>query len=257
MTLIDMHDYKPKARLYWWTVAVLGLIALARAIVTIAGMDGGPLVQVLIFAATAAIVGLFPVRIPGTKTSLAGGDIFIFLVLLLYGAAPAVLAAALEGLVGSWRTSKRWTSRIGTPAMASLAMLVCASAFDAARGYPGPTTLSIGALLVLLFTLAVLYFICVMMLTSTLFALKTDAPIAPLRWLRESNWIGLVYAASAAIAGLLFISFEQFGFSMLMVYVPIVPIIAVFLSTLNFHFLRKKAAVTAQLDALQGGPGQK
>jgi hypothetical protein len=44
---------------------------------------------------------------------------------------------------------------------------------------------------------------------------------------------------------------------MLMVYVPIVPIIAVFLSTLNFHFLRKKAAVTAQLDALQGGPGQK
>ena len=257
MPLIDMHDYKPKARLYWWTIAALGLIALARAIVTVAGMDGGALIQVLIFAATAAIVGLFPVRIPGTKTSLAGGDIFIFLVLLLYGAAPAVLVAALEGLVGSWRTSKRWTSRLGTPAMASIAMLACASVFDAARGYPGPTSLSSGALLVLLFALAVLYFICIMMLTSTLFALKTDAPIAPLRWLRESNWIGLVYAASAAIAGLLFISFEQFGFSMLMVYVPIVPIIAVFLSTLNFHFLRRKAAVTAQLDALQGGPERK
>ena len=45
MPLIDMHDYKPKARLYWWTVTALGLIALARAIATVAGMDGGPLVQ--------------------------------------------------------------------------------------------------------------------------------------------------------------------------------------------------------------------
>jgi len=41
MPLIDMHDYKPKARLYWWTVAALGLMALTHAIVTIAGMDGG------------------------------------------------------------------------------------------------------------------------------------------------------------------------------------------------------------------------
>ena len=244
MPLIDMHDYKPKARLYWWTVTALGLIALARAIATVAGMDGGPLVQVLIIATTAAIVGLFPVRIPGAKTSLAGGEIFIFLVLLLYGAAPAILAAALEGLVGSWRTSKRWTSRIGTPAMASIAMLVCATAFEAARGYPGEAS-GVGSaeLLTLLFAFAMFYFFCNTMLTSTLIALKTDAPIAPGQWLREFSWIGLAYAASASIAGLLFISFERFGFSVLMVSVPI---IAMFLSTLHFHFLRKDATEAAQ-----------
>jgi hypothetical protein len=252
MPLIDMHDYKPKARLYWWTVTALGLIALTHAIITIAGMNGGALVQVLIIAATAAIVGLFPVRIPGTKTSLAGGDIFIFLVLLLYGAAPAVLAAALEGLVGSWRSSKRWTSRIGTPAMASIAMMVCATAFEAARDYPGAASGGGSAtLLTLLFAFALLYFICNMMLTSTLIALKTDAPIAPGQWLREFSWIGLACAASASIAGLLFINFERFGFSVLMVYVPIVPIIAVFLSTLHFHFLRKEATEVAQRDTLQ------
>ena len=244
MPLIDMHDYNPKARLYWWAVAALGLIALTRAIALVAQMDGGPMVQVLIIAATAAIVGLFPVRIPGAKTSLAGGEIFIFLVLLLYGAAPAVLAAALEGLVGSWRTSKRWTSRIGTPAMASIAMLVCASAFDAARGHPGEASgLSSGSLLALLFAFAVLYFVCNTMLTSTLIALKTGTQVAPSQWFKQFSWIGLSYAASASIAGLLFISFERFGFSVLMVSVPI---IAMFLSTLHFHFLRKEATEAAQ-----------
>jgi hypothetical protein len=249
MPLIDMHDYTPKARLYWWTVAALGSIVLLRAIVTVAGMDGGRLVQVLIIASIAAIVGLFPVRIPGTKTSLAVGDIVIFLALLLYGPAPAILAAALEGLVGSWRSSKRWTSRIGTPAMASIAMMVCATIFEAARSYPG--TANSATLLTLLFALALLYFICNMMLTSTLIALKRGMPIAPIQWLKEFSWIGLVYIASASIAGLLFTDFEKFGFSALMVYVPIVPIVAVFLSILHFHFRRKNAAEAAQSDALQ------
>ena len=53
--------------------------------------------------------------------------------MLVYGAPAAVLAAAVEGTVASWRSSKRWTSRIGTPAMASLAMLVCGSLFEGAR----------------------------------------------------------------------------------------------------------------------------
>ena len=242
--VIDMHDYTPKARLYWWAVMALGLFALARAIASIAAMDSGPLVQVLIIAAAAAIVGLFPVRIPGAKTSLAGGEILIFLALLLYGVAPAILAAALEGLVGSWRTSKRWTSRLGTPAMASIAMLGCASAFEAARDYPGAANGGGSAtLLTLLFAFALLYFLCNMMLTSTLLALKTGAPIAPGHWLREYSWIGLAYAASASIAGLLFISFERFGISVLMVSVPV---ITMFLSTLHFYFLRKDAAEAAQ-----------
>ena len=127
MSLIDMQDYTPAARRYWWTVVVLGIWALVYSVANVSELHGLTLVQVLVGALVAAIVGLFPVRIPGAKTAIAGGEIFIFLIMIVYGAPAAVLAAAVEGAVGAWRSSKRWTSRIVTPAMASISMLACAS----------------------------------------------------------------------------------------------------------------------------------
>ena len=104
MAFIDMQDYNPVARRYWWAVTLVGTAALAWSIAGVVAIDGKFLIQVLVGAAVAAIVGLFPVRIPGAKTSIAGAEIFIFLVMLLYGAQAAVIAAAFEGLVASWRT---------------------------------------------------------------------------------------------------------------------------------------------------------
>ena len=96
MNLIDMKDYTPAARRYWWAVVFLGVWALIYAISRVAQFQGAVLLQVLVGAGVAAVVGLFPVRIPGAKTAVAGGEIFIFLILLVYGAPAAVLAAALE-----------------------------------------------------------------------------------------------------------------------------------------------------------------
>src|SRR5512141_1037539 len=168
MPIIDMKDYNPAARRYWWCVVLLGFAALARAVVHVAQFDWPVLVQVLGGATVAAVVGLFPGRIPGTKTSIAGGEIFIFLLLLLYGTQAGVLAAALEGLVGSWRTSKRWTSRIGTPAMASIAMLLSATLLEVARGYLPANGFGKAALLSCLILFGVLYFAANTGLTSTL-----------------------------------------------------------------------------------------
>ena len=237
MPLIDMQDYTPAARRYWWTVVFLGVFALVYAIAKVGQFEGMLLLQVLVGAAVAAIVGLFPVRIPGAKTAIAGGEIFIFLMMLVYGAPAAVLAAALEGAVASWRSSKRWTSRIGTPAMASLAMLVCASAFDAARGQLAESGLSSSVLLAFLLVFAALYFVANTLLTSTLIALKRGSPLTPRRWLKDMSWIGLAYLTGASIAGVLFMSFEQFGLAALMVGVPL---IAMFLSTLHYYFQHKE-----------------
>jgi hypothetical protein len=63
--LIDMKDYTPAARRYWWTVVFLGVWALIYSIARIADFQGMVLLQVLVGASIAAIVGLFPVRIPG------------------------------------------------------------------------------------------------------------------------------------------------------------------------------------------------
>jgi diguanylate cyclase (GGDEF)-like protein/PAS domain S-box-containing protein len=236
MQFIDMQDYNTASRRYWWVVTLLGAAALAYSIASVVAVDGKFLIQVLLGAAVAAIVGLFPVRIPGAKTSIAGAEIFIFLVMLLYGAQAAVIAAAFEGFVASWRTSKRWTSRLGTPAMASLAMLACASAFGAVRSHVD--AMGVASLITLLFAFAALYFVANMLLTSTLFALKTRSPFTPVKWLKSFGWIGLAYLTGASIAGLLFVSFQQFGLPVLLVSVPV---ITMFLSTLHSYFQRKEA----------------
>src|SRR5471032_1090061 len=159
MQLIDMQDYSPAARRYWWIVVFLGVWALVYAISRVGQLEGVQLLQVLAVAVVAAVVGFFPVLIPGAKTAIAGGEIFIFLVLLMFGAPAAVLAAAVEGIVASWRSSMRWTSRIGTPAMASLAMLVCGSLFEGARSLIALARLNSAALLVAEMGFAVCYWV--------------------------------------------------------------------------------------------------
>ena len=238
MAFIDMKDYGASAKLYWWTVTSLGLLALAYAVTGVLRLEPALMLQVLVGAAVAAIVGFFPVRIPGAKTSIAAAEIFIFLLLMVYGPAAAILAAAVEAFVASYRTSKRWTSRIGSPAMAALAMFVCAMAFEAARNHIHANGMASSVLLVIAMVFAAAYFAANGILTSTLFALKSRTPFTPVIWLRKMSWIGLAYVASASIAGLLYLSFERFGLPVLLVAVPV---IAMFLSSLHSYFTRKEA----------------
>jgi diguanylate cyclase (GGDEF)-like protein/PAS domain S-box-containing protein len=233
-----MQDYSPAARRYWWTVVVLGVWALIFSISKVGQLEGLVLFQVLVLALVAAIVGLFPVRIPGAKTVLAGGEIFIFLALLVYGTPAAVLAAALEGAVASWRSSRRWTSRIGTPAMASLAMLACGSVFELSRNLVMTLGLNSATLLVAAMAFAVLYWLASTLLTSTLIALKRGSGITPRRWLKDMSWIGLAYATAAAIACVLYFSFDHFGLPALLISVPL---IVMFISSLHFYFEHKES----------------
>ena len=64
----------------------------------------------------------------------------------------------------------------------------------------------------------------------SLLKLKRGEPIRPLQVLWSNGWLGIRYVASAAIAWLLYVSFEQFGASVLLLAVPI---IALYLSTLH------------------------
>jgi len=238
MAFIDMKDYGPSAKLYWWTVTSLGVLALAWGVGGVLVLEPALMLQVVIGAAVAAIVGFFPVRIPGSKTSMASAEIFIFLLLFVYGPAAAILAAALEAFVASYRTSKRWTSRIGSPAMAALAMLACAVPFEAARSQVHANGMTSSILLAFAMVFAGLYYSANTVLTSTLFALKSRAPFTPVIWIHRNSWIALAYVASASIAGLLYLSFERFGLPVLLVGVPV---IAMFLSSLHSYFSRREA----------------
>jgi signal transduction histidine kinase len=230
MPLIDMHDYSFAARRYWWVVTALGYTALAYSIHRLLQLEPATLMLVLAGAALAAVVGLFPVRIPGTKSAVAGAEIIIFFMLLLYGAPAAALAAAVEGAAASASASKRWTSRIFSPAMISLTMLLLGSAFEWARAMLSTVMFPSAALLLSIVVFAGLYFFACSTLLSTVLALKNHAPITTVQWASGNRVLYLWYFASASIAGLLYLSFERFGLAVLLVSLPV---IVMFLFTMH------------------------
>lgn len=235
-----MPDYNRKAAAYWWTMVVLGSAAIALAVARIAVLPLADFAQVLAGVLIATLAGLFPVRVPRSKNSFAAGEVYIFLLLAIHGPAAAVLAAASEAALGAWRTSKRWTSRLCSPAMAALAMFACGSLFDAAAGsLRAAGLMSPGAFVILLMALGAIYSFANSVLVSTVFKLKRDEPISLGNWVHEWGWVGLTFVATAALAALLYLTFEQFGVTVLIVSVPM---LAMFLATLHYFFAQQEAA---------------
>jgi signal transduction histidine kinase/ActR/RegA family two-component response regulator len=234
MRLIDMHDYPPAARLAWFAMATSGGVVLAGAVVELAGMPVALQQRACFAAGLAALIGLFPVKVPGTKTSIAGAEIVIFLALLLYGPEAAILACALEGFVGSSRASKRWTSRIATPCINALSMAFAGGIFEYLRTLlePGDSFLQT---LTLAFGVALLYWAPSLTLCRLIFALKEGKPVTPIRWLPQHLWAALLYLASASIATVLYASHLAFGVETILATAPLIVMV---MAALHFHFQR-------------------
>ena len=145
-TFLRMDDYTTQAKAYWWVTALSGFTVLGLAFVHVVPLASSAQLQIVLGVVCAALTGLFPVRVPGAKTSGSVAEIFIFMLLLDYGPAAAAIAAAADAGTISWRTSKRWTSRLGSPAMAALAMHGCGSAFEVVRSRLSPVGMDVGLL---------------------------------------------------------------------------------------------------------------
>jgi diguanylate cyclase (GGDEF)-like protein/PAS domain S-box-containing protein len=195
-------------------------------------------------------VAFFPVKIPGTKLSLTGGEIFIFLALLLFGVEAAAVAAALEGAIGSARTSKRWTSWFGSPAMAAIAISATGYGFVATRALLEKHEMLNGAVLTLMLTVfALAYSVITNLLPSILIALKRSERLDLIALFKDRNWMAVAHVCSATVAALLYYAGITFGVWVLL---ATAPIIILSLSSAHFLFARADAerrAQTALLDA--------
>jgi diguanylate cyclase (GGDEF)-like protein/PAS domain S-box-containing protein len=231
-----MPDYNRRATVYWWLVVMLGTAALAASLWHLRGQAPEVWLQTALGAAITMAAGFFPVRIGREKNSFAAGEIFIFLLLLIHGPAAATLAAAGEGLVGAWRSSKRWTSRIASPAMSGLAMWCTGAAFSPFRDQMAnsPVFLILGTMV---FSLA--YFLTNTILVSAVPRLKRNERLQWSDLIGVFGWIGLAYAGSAVVATLLFLTYRQSGTGVLM---AMVPLMAMMLATLHYFFRQQEAA---------------
>ena len=231
-----MPDYNPRAMLYWWSVVLLGLGTLAMSLADVASQAPQVWLQIAAGMAIAMLAGVFPVRVPQSKNSFAAGEIFIFLLLLLHGPAAATLAAAGEAAVGSWRTSRRWTSRIASPAMAALAMYGAGTLLNLVIDR---VVHSAGLLILAAMAFALVYFVFNTLLVTAVPRLKRNERLQWSDLFGVFGWIGIAYAGSAAVAVLLFLTYQQSGIGVLM---GMVPLLAMMLATLHYFFRQQEAA---------------
>jgi diguanylate cyclase (GGDEF)-like protein/PAS domain S-box-containing protein len=235
-----MPDYNRSATCYWWSMMSGGLVALGVALAHVGAQPAQVGLQVLACTAVAMLSALFPVRIPGVKTSFAAGETFVFLLLLLHGPAAAVVAAAGEAFVGSYRASKRWTSRLGSPAMAALAMGSMGVLHERLISLvPGSAPLLIIG--TILFSLA--YFLVNAILIGAVPHLKRGGRLLKLKVFDSFGWVSVPFAGSAALAALLYLVYLQSGVGVL---AAIVPILGMLLATLHYFFRQQEAAEAAR-----------
>ncbi|MDP1900079.1 MAG: EAL domain-containing protein [Rubrivivax sp.] len=231
-----LPDYNRKASVYWWTVVLLGLACALVSCVLLAGLSPQAWWQTAVGTAVAMIAGFFPVRVRRSKNSFAAGEIFIFLLLLIHGPAAATLAAAGEAAVGSWRTSKRWSSRIVSPAMAALAMFPAASLLTWVLPRASANA---GVLLLATIAFALVYFLFNTLLVSAVPRLKRNEPLQWSDLFGIFGWVGITYAGSAAVSALLYLTYRQSGVGVL---AAMVPLLAMMLATLHYFFRQQEAA---------------
>jgi len=232
-------DYNAAATRYWAVLVAGGLAAVGLSAVRVSSLSPANIWQVLAIGLVAAVVGMFPLHPPKTKISIAAGDIFIFLLLLLHGTESAVVGAVMESAVCVWRTSRRWSSRIASPAATAVAMLACGYAFEgmvASLARAGITGDGVMFAAVMLF--AASYFVVSPTLVAIVIYLKREQWPSLAEWLKSFGWLGLSYAASASVAAVLYLAFRQFGASTLIVALPM---IAMFLATLHYYFAQQVA----------------
>ena len=234
-----MPDYNRAAAVYWWGLIVVGAAVIALAMHAASLRPLPSLLPILAVCIASTLAGSFPVSLPGTKSSFSAAEIFIFLGLLYVGLDAACLAAAAEAFVASARTSKRWTSRLVSPAVAAFSMAVTGGAFLLVTGALQSRQLYDEAMLLgLLPAAAVAHFLLTSWLVRMVLHLKTEKPLRMRVLLGNFGWIGSTYAANAFVAALLYLAARYAG---PMVLLAAAPMIALLLTTLHFHFRQREA----------------
>ncbi|HYC35031.1 MAG TPA: GGDEF domain-containing protein [Usitatibacter sp.] len=242
-----MPDYNRAAAAYWCGLILVGVAVLAVALHAASLRPAQVQLQILAVCVASMLAGGFPVPLPGTKSSFSAAEIFIFLALLYVGLDAACLAAAAEAFIASARTSKRWTSRLVSPAVAALSIGVTGGLFlQITAALEARQLYNDGTLLGLLPAMAVVHFLLTGWMVRMVLHLKSEKPLRIARLLGNFGWIGSTYAANAFIAALLFLTARQAGAIVLL---AAGPMIALLLTTLHFHF-RQREAEAAQARAL-------
>jgi diguanylate cyclase (GGDEF)-like protein len=247
-----LFDYNPSAKRLWLALATSGALALGWSIVNLALLPLATLVSIGLVMGLVVAAAWFPVTIPRTGYNLSTADVLLFGMLALFGAPAAALGAAVEGGVGAWRSSRRLTSRVSTPAASGTGMAVSGLCFEALQatlqgiGWSAPA-----AGMAALSIAAVPYFTLTTLPMMAVIAAKNRKPLSLREWASSYAWLAAIYIASAMLAGLLVMNARLFGAGVLIAAaLGTAATVALLRVTLHRHEAIR-AAQEARIDAAQ------
>jgi diguanylate cyclase (GGDEF)-like protein/PAS domain S-box-containing protein len=165
------------------------------------------------------------VPIPRLKSHISVSDAFIFLTILIYGGELAILLAAAEATVSSWRFCRKYV----TIAFNSAAMAISSTCMFAAllfsglyaeenlHGRPGSTQ----SFVIVLSIMAMVQFVSNTLLATAYDALNARVPFWD-TWMKKYIWTFVTYFFGVLAAGFLVQISDAVGFAMLVAVVPVV-----------------------------------
>jgi len=165
------------------------------------------------------------VRIPKLKSHISVSDTFIFLTLLLYGGELAILLAAVEATISSWRfCNKRITVFFNSAALSIattavyLALRVAGLySYDTLHGRPG----HIQSFIIVLSIVAMVQFGVTTILATAYESLNSSLAFWE-TWKNKYIWTFVTYFFGVLGAGFLVQLAEALGFVMLIAVVPVI-----------------------------------
>ena len=165
-------------------------------------------------------------KIPRLSSHISVSDTFVFLALLLYGGAAAVLLAAAEGLCSSLRFSRKASTVLFNSAVMAFSTAATVCALNACFGPPSGL---VGASYTAHFIMAVCVIALVQYavnsgLVAALASFKTNQPVWE-TWRKHYLWSSITYLAGASAAGLIAKLVSAAGFYAVIVTTPIIAVV--------------------------------
>lgn len=222
-----LFDYPQSALIAWLAITVAGSVALCWGLWRVLALPLDQAWPVVAALALVVVASHLTLKLPRTSFAIAIADVFIFLSLATLGPAVAVLAAGIEGFVGTCKTSRRMSSWISSPAAAMLSMALAGVAFDGVKRLAtGAGAAPEVAALAGLCVASVLSYATTMLQLIGMMALKRGQPIDPWRdpwsWVVQAPWMLAVALGSAFVAGMVHLNAVRFGAGVIAVSVVLV-----------------------------------
>ena len=204
-------DYHDHAFAFWLVMFAVGSVAAGWSLLEVIRQPQS-LPMVLAVLALSAVAAHLPIRLPRAAIAVSLSDIVTLSALALLGPPAACLAAMADAVVTVWKSSRRSSSRLFSPAVAAFAMLAASLAYKGVMSL----ALAVGvrsetALMAALPAAAFVNYLMSMGLFSVFLAVKRELPFSMREFFSTTAWIGAVQVGAAVTVGLGVLITQIFG----------------------------------------------